>query len=80
MVGENHEFSSAVTRSIKKDLNQENETFVCLALHAVANIGGRELYASLVQDIYRLYLEQYGFHLNVDRALVLSGKKQDFAF
>lgn len=39
--------------SIRKDLLSLDETHVCLALHAIATIAGREMAESLHADVYR---------------------------
>jgi AP-2 complex subunit alpha len=43
-----------LVNSIRKDLDDPSEIINCLALHAVANIGGREMAESLASDVYRL--------------------------
>jgi AP-2 complex subunit alpha len=42
--------------STKKDLDDMNEINNCLALHAIANIGGREMAESLAVDVHRLLI------------------------
>ncbi|KAJ3054214.1 hypothetical protein HK097_002383, partial [Rhizophlyctis rosea] len=39
---------------MRKDLDDPNEINVCLALHAIANIGGREMAESLANEVQRL--------------------------
>lgn len=41
---------------MKKDLEEYNDSFNCLALHAIANIGGREMAETLANDVYRLLI------------------------
>jgi AP-2 complex subunit alpha len=53
---EQHELRHLVINSIRKDLNDHNELFNCLALHAVANIGGREIGEALSGDVHRLLI------------------------
>ncbi|CAG8554418.1 10103_t:CDS:2, partial [Acaulospora colombiana] len=43
---------------MRKDLEELNEIYNCLALHAIANIGGREMADSLANDVHRLLLSQ----------------------
>lgn len=59
MLNENHELSKLVVHSIRKDLDDPNEVFNCHALHAVANIGSRELAESLVQEIYNQFISKF---------------------
>ena len=40
---ENSDFLRLVVNSIKKDLDDNNEINNCLALHAIANVGGQEM-------------------------------------
>ena len=40
---EQHELLHLVVNSIRKDLTDHNELYNCLALHAIANVGSREM-------------------------------------
>ncbi|OZJ01603.1 hypothetical protein BZG36_05279, partial [Bifiguratus adelaidae] len=53
---ENSDLVRLVVNSIKKDLDNMNEINQCLALHAIANIGGREMAESLATDVHRLLI------------------------
>ncbi|KAI9475721.1 MAG: adaptin N terminal region-domain-containing protein [Benjaminiella poitrasii] len=53
---ENSDLLRLVVNSIKKDLDDMNEINNCLALHAIANIGGREMAESLAVDVHRLLI------------------------
>ncbi|KAH2913687.1 hypothetical protein KXW25_000778 [Aspergillus fumigatus] len=53
---EQHELLHLVVNSIRKDLLDNNELFNCLALHAVANVGGREMGEALSTDVHRLLI------------------------
>jgi AP-2 complex subunit alpha len=53
---ENHDLTRLVVNSIRKDLEELNEIYNCLALHAIANIGGREMAESLSFDVHRLLI------------------------
>ncbi|KAL1914805.1 uncharacterized protein VTP21DRAFT_7897 [Calcarisporiella thermophila] len=53
---ENSDLVRLVVNSIKKDLDDYNEICNCLALHAIANIGGREMAESLAVDVHRLLI------------------------
>ncbi|KAJ3291392.1 hypothetical protein HK104_006138 [Borealophlyctis nickersoniae] len=54
MLTENSELLRLVVNSMRKDLDDPNEIHNCLALHAIANIGGREMAESLANDVQRL--------------------------
>ncbi|KAJ5144870.1 hypothetical protein N7448_002262 [Penicillium atrosanguineum] len=53
---EEHELLHLVVNSIRKDLLDHNELNNCLALHAVANVGGRELGEALATEVHRLLI------------------------
>ncbi|KAI1949904.1 hypothetical protein LOZ57_002385 [Ophidiomyces ophidiicola] len=53
---EEHELLHLVVNSIRKDLLDHNELNNCLALHAVANVGGREMGEALSSDVHRLLI------------------------
>ncbi|MCJ1472782.1 hypothetical protein MMC13_001431 [Lambiella insularis] len=53
---EEHELLHLVVNSIRKDLNDHNELYNCLALHAIANVGGREMGEALSGDVHRLLI------------------------
>lgn len=53
---ENSDLVRLVVNSTKKDLDDMNEINNCLALHAIANIGGREMAESLAPDVHRLLI------------------------
>lgn len=54
LMHENSDLVRLVVNSIRKDLDDNNEIHNCLALHAIANIGGREMAESLASDVHRL--------------------------
>ncbi|TPX45987.1 hypothetical protein SeMB42_g02779 [Synchytrium endobioticum] len=54
LLTENSDLLRMVVNSIKKDLEEQNEIFNCLALQAIANIGGQEMAESLTSDVVRL--------------------------
>lgn len=56
---EKHELLHLVVNSIRKDLLDHNELFNCLALHAIANIGGREMGEALSGEVHRLLIAPY---------------------
>ncbi|KAI1619363.1 DNA II binding protein 1 [Exophiala viscosa] len=53
---EQSELLHLVVNSIRKDLTDHNELNNCLALHAVANVGGREMGEALSDDVHRLLI------------------------
>ncbi|KAJ3315097.1 hypothetical protein HDV04_004238 [Boothiomyces sp. JEL0838] len=55
LINETNDLIKLVVHSIRKDLIDSNEVFCCLALHAIANIGGRDLSETLVEDIFKLF-------------------------
>ena len=55
LLTENDDLLRLVINSIRKDLEDRvNEINVCLALQAIANIGGKDLAESVAQDVFRL--------------------------
>ncbi|CAI2175521.1 5498_t:CDS:10, partial [Funneliformis geosporum] len=56
LMHENSDLTRLVINSIRKDLEELNEIYNCLALHAIANIGGREMAESLSFDVHRLLI------------------------
>ncbi|KAI8999428.1 adaptin N terminal region-domain-containing protein [Gaertneriomyces semiglobifer] len=60
MLAENTDLLRLVVNSMRKDLDfslHGNEVFQCLALHAIANIGAREMADALAGDVMRLLEE-----------------------
>lgn len=55
-LNEQHELLHLVVNSIRKDLLDNNELYNCLALHAIANVGGREMGEALSGDVHRLLI------------------------
>jgi hypothetical protein len=53
---EEHELLHLVVNSIRKDLLDNNELNNCLALHAIANVGGKELGEALSAEVHRLLI------------------------
>ncbi|KAF2097890.1 Adaptor protein complex AP-2 alpha subunit [Rhizodiscina lignyota] len=53
---EKHELLHLVVNSIRKDLLDHNELNNCLALHAIANVGGKEMGEALSSDVHRLLI------------------------
>jgi len=57
---ENSDFLRLVVNSIRKDLDSNHEVDNCLALHAIANVGGSEMAEALAEDVHRLLISPYG--------------------
>lgn len=53
---EQHELLHLVVNSIRKDLTDHNELNNCLALHAIANVGGKEMGEALAFEVHRLLI------------------------
>ncbi|KAI0322331.1 Adaptor protein complex AP-2 alpha subunit [Amylostereum chailletii] len=56
LMHENSDFLRLVVNSIRKDLDENNEVNNCLALHAIANVGGTEMAEALCEDVHRLLI------------------------
>ncbi|KAH7668360.1 Adaptor protein complex AP-2 alpha subunit protein [Dioscorea alata] len=56
LLNENHDFLRMVINTVRNDIIGRNETFQCLALTRVGNIGGREFAESLAPDVQRLLI------------------------
>jgi len=59
LMHENSDIIRLVVNSIRKDLDDMNETTNCLALHAIANIGGADMAEALAPDVHRLLISPY---------------------
>lgn len=55
-MNEDSDLVRLVVNSIRKDLDEINEINNCLALHAIANIGGKEMAEALAEDVHRLLI------------------------
>lgn len=53
LLHENDDMMRLVINSIRKDLADKNEVNCCLALHAIANIGGMEMAEQLAEEVHR---------------------------
>lgn len=58
LITENSELSKLIIQSCKADLASPNELFVCLALHCIANVGGKDMAASVIGEVQRLLVER----------------------
>lgn len=52
-MNEGSEMVRLVINSIGKDLDDNNEINNCLALHAIATLGGKEMAETLSDGVYR---------------------------
>ncbi|KAJ3431183.1 ap-2 complex subunit alpha [Anaeramoeba flamelloides] len=58
LLNENDEFIKLIINSIHNDLLSGNEHSQCLALTAIANIGGKEMAEALTSDVQKLLVSQ----------------------
>ncbi|GMI97225.1 hypothetical protein like AT5G22780 [Hibiscus trionum] len=56
LLNENHDFLRLAINTVRNDIIGRNETFQCLALTMVGNIGGRDFAESLAPDVQKLLL------------------------
>ncbi|CAN6695536.1 unnamed protein product [Malus baccata var. baccata] len=56
LLNENHDFLRIAINTVRNDIIGRNETFQCLALTMVGNIGGREFAESLAPDVQKLLI------------------------
>lgn len=54
LLAENHEMIPLIVNSLQEDLKSRNDLVVCLALAAIANIGGKEMTETLAPDVLKL--------------------------
>lgn len=54
LLNETHDFLRLVINSVREDIIGRSETFQCLGLALVANVGGREFADSLAGDVQRI--------------------------
>lgn len=58
MLNEHHELFRLVIQVIKSDLASRDELHVCLALHLISNIGGRDTAAAVSIEVQRLLVAE----------------------
>ncbi|KAI5666510.1 hypothetical protein M9H77_16363 [Catharanthus roseus] len=56
LLNEHHDFLRLAINTVRNDIIGRNETFQCLALTLVGNIGGREFAESLAPDVQKLLI------------------------
>ncbi|XP_047330023.1 AP-2 complex subunit alpha-1-like isoform X2 [Impatiens glandulifera] len=56
LLNENHDFLRLAINTVRNDIIGRNETFQCLALTLVGNIGGREFAESLAPDVQKILI------------------------
>eukprot|EP00850_Spirogloea_muscicola_P012756 SM000084S23092 [mRNA] locus=s84:17407:23674:+ [translate_table: standard] len=54
LLNENHDFLRLVINTVRNDIVGRHETFQCLALTMVGNVGGKEFSESLAPDVQKL--------------------------
>ncbi|KAI9321993.1 adaptin N terminal region-domain-containing protein [Obelidium mucronatum] len=54
MLGENADLSRLIVNCLLRDLQGSSEVFACLALHAIANIGSRDMAMNLMTEVQQL--------------------------
>ncbi|EFJ19547.1 hypothetical protein SELMODRAFT_233268 [Selaginella moellendorffii] len=54
LLHENHEFLNLITKAIRLDIIGRSETYQCLALTMIGNIGGRDFAEALAPDVQKL--------------------------
>ena len=60
LISESDDLVRLVINSMRKDLEDVgNEVNQCLALQAIANLGGREIAESLTADVFKVLASQY---------------------
>ncbi|KAI9363390.1 Adaptor protein complex AP-2 alpha subunit [Zopfochytrium polystomum] len=57
LLSESSDLMHLVVNSLKRDLASQNEVHVCLALHAIANVAGREMAEVLSYQVQQLLVE-----------------------
>eukprot|EP00756_Hemistasia_phaeocysticola_P040522 Hpha_TRINITY_DN16867_c2_g1::TRINITY_DN16867_c2_g1_i8::g.149188::m.149188/K11824/AP2A; AP-2 complex subunit alpha len=57
-LNERHELMTIVTQSVKKDLTGNKEFTQCLALTAVANVGGKDFADAMMDDVAKIALSR----------------------
>ncbi|WWC90553.1 uncharacterized protein L201_005489 [Kwoniella dendrophila CBS 6074] len=58
LMHENSDMVRLVINSFRKDLDDNNEINNCLALHAIATLGGQEMAEALGENVYRAMISQ----------------------
>ncbi|WVR09438.1 hypothetical protein IAU60_006505 [Kwoniella sp. DSM 27419] len=58
LMHENSDIARLVINSFRKDLDDHNEINNCLALHAIATLGGKEMAEALAENVYRAMISQ----------------------
>lgn len=58
LMHENSDLARLVINSIRKDLEDSNEINACLALQAIATLGGKEMAEALGENVYRAMISQ----------------------
>jgi len=59
LLHENHEMLPLIIQSLQNDLQSRNEFHQCLALTAIANIGGKEMSESLLTNVQKILTAKF---------------------
>jgi len=60
---EDHEMIPLIINSIRQDLEHHNEYFICLALAAVCNIGGKGMAEALAPSVEKLLISTCVYYI-----------------
>uniref|UniRef100_A0A3Q3KXM4 AP-2 complex subunit alpha n=1 Tax=Mastacembelus armatus TaxID=205130 RepID=A0A3Q3KXM4_9TELE len=71
LVNSNSELIRLINNAIKNDLSSRNPTFMCLALHCIANVGSREMAEAFASEIPRILVAGLFFCMLLWPALCL---------
>uniref|UniRef100_A0A7N8XZZ8 AP-2 complex subunit alpha n=1 Tax=Mastacembelus armatus TaxID=205130 RepID=A0A7N8XZZ8_9TELE len=67
LVNSNSELIRLINNAIKNDLSSRNPTFMCLALHCIANVGSREMAEAFASEIPRILVAGwFVFFIHID--------------
>lgn len=55
LINENDDLVRLIINSMRKDLEDINEINICLALQAIADLGGKEIAESLAADVFKVF-------------------------
>eukprot|EP01028_Stygiella_incarcerata_P010201 TRINITY_DN515_c0_g1_i1.p1 TRINITY_DN515_c0_g1~~TRINITY_DN515_c0_g1_i1.p1 ORF type:complete len:1037 (-),score=231.97 TRINITY_DN515_c0_g1_i1:2792-5548(-) len=68
LLNETSELLTLITNSVGRDLASRNELFQCLALTAIANVGGKEFSEALASEVQRVLLDRRSSAIVVKKA------------
>jgi len=59
VLNEEHEMIPLIINSLRQDLEQRNEHWICLSLAAICNIGGKGMAEALAPSVEKLLVSTY---------------------